>query len=376
VTVVAAAGLLTQTMAHLQSASTGIASDRLVFVNLSMPRDKVANRPRHAQFLSDAIASLQGLPGVEAVTPVNVLPFAGGWSVPVFAAEGQTEVQAASNPSLGLESVHHNYFEAMGVRIVEGRAFTSADRDGAEEAAIVSEDVAARTWPGQSAIGKRLKMGGPDSHDAWLTVVGVAASTRYRELARPQATLYLPAAQFIDAAQTLAVRTTMPIDQLVSLTRSRLQGLDAGARVMGVAPFSSIMEKPLARPRFNAFLFGIFGLAALFLATIGHYAMLAASVGQREREIALRVALGATPANVRSLVLREIAWLSGAGAVLGLVVATLATRLLRTMLYGVDPLDPTTLAAAAVVVAGASVLVSWWPLRQATRVDALAVLRA
>ncbi len=104
--------------------------------------------------------------------------------------------------------------------------------------------------------------------------------------------------------------------------------------------------------------------------------MLTASVGQREREIALRVALGATPGNVRSLVLREIAWLSGTGAVLGLVVAVLATRLLRTMLYGVDPLDTTTLAAAAIVVAGASVLVSWWPLRRATRIDALAVLRA
>ncbi len=210
VTVVAAAGLLTQTMAHLQSASTGLASDRLVFVNLSMPRDKQADRPRHAQFLADAIRSLQGIPGVEAVTPVNVLPFAAGWSVPVFAAEGQTQAQAASNPSLGLESVHDNYFDAMGVRIVEGRAFTSADRDGAEDVAIVSEDVAAHTWPGASAIGKRLKMGRTDSRNGWLTVVGVAASTRYRDLARPQATLYLPAAQFIDAAQSLAVRTTMP----------------------------------------------------------------------------------------------------------------------------------------------------------------------
>ena len=376
VTVVAAAGLLAQTMVRLQAVSTGLASDHLVFVNLSIPRDKQADRPRHAQFLSDAVASLQGIPGVEAVTPVNVLPFAGGWSLPRFTAEGQTESQAASNPSLGLESVHHNYFDAMGVRIVTGRAFGPADRTGAEHVAVVSEDVAASTWPGTSAVGKRLKMGAPGSRGEWLTVIGVAASTRYRDLARPQATIYLPAAQFIDAAQTLAVRTTMPVDQLVPLTRARLHDLDSDAQVMSVARFSSILEKPLARPRFNALLFGIFGAAALFLATIGHYAMLAASVGQREREIALRVALGATPANIRGLVLREIAWLSGAGAVLGLAVAALATGLLRTMLYGVSPLDAGTLAAAPAVVAGATVLASWWPLRRATRVDALTMLRA
>jgi putative ABC transport system permease protein len=376
VAVVAASGLLAQTMTQLQSVNTGVASDRLIFVNLSVPRDKHTDRARYTQFLSDVVASLQGIPRVEAVTPVNVPPFSGGWSVPVFAAEGQTETEAAANPPLGLEAVHHNYFDALGVRIIEGRAFTFADRAGAEEVAIVSEDVAARLWPNGGAVGKRIRMGASSSRDHWRTVVGVAALTRYRELARAQATLYLPATQLIDAAQILAVRTTMPADQLASLIRTRVQDLDADIQVMSVAPFSSILGKPLARPRFNALLFGIFGVAALFLATIGHYAMLAAAVGQREREIAVRVALGASPGNVRGLVLREIAWLTGTGAALGLAVAAMGARLLRTLLYGVDPLDAATLAGAAMVVAGASVLVSLWPLRRATRVDALAVLRA
>jgi putative ABC transport system permease protein len=376
VAVVAAAGLLTQTVAHLQSVSTGIASDRLVFVSLSLPQERYADRPRHARFLSEALETLQGIPRVEAVTPVNAQPFAGGWTVPVFAAEGQTQAQAASNPSLGLESVHHNYFEAMGVRIVEGRAFSQADRAGAEDVAIISEDVAARTWPNGGAIGQRIKMGAPASPDRWRTVVGVAAVTRYRDLAVPQATLYVPAAQLIDAAQTLAVRTTMPVDELASLLRARIKSIDADVQVMRIAAFDSIIRTPLARPRFNAFLFAIFGGVALFLAAIGSYAVLAASVRQREREIALRIALGATSRDVRNLVLRETLWSGVMGAGLGLGAATIATRVLRTMLFGVDPLDVRTLAAAAVLVVAATVLASWWPLRRATRVDALTMLRS
>jgi len=376
VAVTAAAGLLTRSMLALQSVDTGIAANRLMFVSLAMPPAKYAEPARHAQFLADVVTSLEGLPQVDSATTVNASPFSGGWSVPMFTAEGQAADVAATNPALNLEATRGNYFETLGVAIVRGRTFTEADRRGAPDVAIVSADVAARTWPNADPVGKRLKMGGPDSPGRWLTVVGVAAPMRYRELTTAQATLYLPVAQFIDAAQTLAVRTKAPLDVIASLVRDRVRAIDADVQVMRVVPFADTLDAPLAQPRFNAFLLNLFGAAALLLATIGHYAVIAAYVHQREREIALRVALGAAPASVRRLVLGEALRLAGLGAVIGLATAALATRALRGLLFEVGQLDPMTLIGAALLLIGASVLASAWPLRRALRLDALALLRA
>jgi putative ABC transport system permease protein len=375
VTVVAAAGLLTRTLLRLQKVDVGVAADRLVFVSLDMPQPKFADRALHARFLSDVVESLQAVRGIEGVTPVNASPFAGGWTVPRFSAEGQTEERAAANTSLNLESVHPNYFDTLGVKIVRGRAFSVADRDGALEVAIVSEDVADSMWPGDNPIGKRLKMGAPASGDRWRTVVGVAAATRYRELTTPGATLYLPAAQFIDAARTLALRTAAPLDLVGSIVREKVASLDPAVQVMRIMPFARRLDVPLARPRFNAFLLNLFGAAALFLATIGHYAVIAAYVRQREREIALRIALGATPGHVRRLVMGEAFWLAAAGVAVGLAVAASAARLLRGLVFGIDTLDPVSLAGAALLLIAASAAASYAPLCRATRVDALAMLR-
>ena len=377
VTIVAAAGLLTRSVLRLQAVEIGLAADRLVFVQLSLADSKYADRARHAQFLDQAVTRLEMIPVIAAATPVNATPFSGeaGWDLPRFAAEGQSAERAAANPSLNLESVYSNYFRTFEIPLVRGRAFTSADRIGAVEVAIVSEDVAARTWPGESPIGKRLKMGGPDSRDPWRTVVGVAASTRYRELARPRPTIYLPAPQFLETAQVLVLRTTAPLDRIAALARSQVSAVDPDVQVMGVAPFSQMLDRPLARPRFNAFLLSLFAVTALLLATIGLYAVLAASVRQRDRELAIRVALGATPMGVRRLVVGEALWLAGVGASIGLVGATAATRIVRGMLFEIRALDPPTLVGAALLLIVASGAASYWPARRATRVDAVAMLR-
>lgn len=377
VTIVAAAGLLIRSVLRLQSVDIGLATDRLVLVNLDMPQAKYAERSRRARFLDDVVSQLESVPTISAATPVNVSPFTGqGWDLPKFTAEGQTADQAAANPSLNIESVHPNYFETFEVPLVRGRAFTAADRDGSLAVAIVSEDVAARTWPREDSIGKRLKMGGlPDDQPQWYTIVGVAAQTRYRDLARPRATLYLPAAQFQMTAEMLVLRTTASLDLVASLARDRLQAVDPDVHVMRVAHFTEMLDAPLARPRFNAFLLSVFGLVALLLATIGLYAVMAAYVRQRDREIALRLALGATATAVRRLVLGEALRLAGLGAVVGLATAASATRLLRGMLFEVDPLDPSTILGAALLLIGASVLASYVPVRRATRVNAVATLR-
>ncbi len=376
VMVTAAAGLVGRSVLRLQSVDTGVAAQQLWFVSLSLPRSAYADRARHSQFLNEAIAALQAVPQFSSVTSVNAAPFSGGWSVPRFSAEGQAVDVAAANPPLNLEAVRGNFFETMGVRLVSGRAFTGADRPGSLEVAIVSEDVARVVASGGDALGKRIKMGAPDAKSRWLTIVGVAAPTRYRDLTAAQPTLYLPVAQMLDAAQTLAVRTTARPALVAGVARERLRAIDPDVHVVSVTPFTQSMAAPLARPRFNAFLLMVFGAAALLLAGIGQYAVIAAYVRQREREIALRVALGASPASVRSLVFAEALKLAGIGVAIGLAGAMAASGLLRGLLYDVDTLDPISLTAAVVLLVSASLAASYLPVRRATRVDAVAMLKA
>jgi predicted permease len=376
VLVVAAAGLLVRSVIHLQSIDTGLAADRLVFADLRLPGAVTADRMRHRTFIDAARTEVAALPMIAAVTPVNVPPFSGGWDVPTFTAEGQTGAEAAANPSLSLESVHSKYFETLAMPIVRGRAFTDADRDGSLAVAIVSEDVADRTWPGADPIGRRLMMGGPGSKDGWLTVVGVAGAVRYRDLTRPRATLYLPSAQFIEASWTLALRTSAPLELVATLVRDRIRQLDPTVHVTRVRPFSELVARPLAQPRFNAFLLGTFGAAALLLAAVGLYGVMAAGVRQREREIGVRVALGATVWHLRRLVLGEALWLTGVGVAIGLTGAALTTHLVRGLLFEVHPLDPASLIGTALMLMVTAVLASCAPLRRAAQVDPAILLRS
>ena len=291
-------------------------------------------------------------------------------------AEGQSAEQAAANPSLNLESIHPNYFETLQIQIVRGRAFTEADREGAVDVAIVSEDVAQRTWPGEDPIGKRLKMGNLRSRNPWYNIVGIAGQTRYRELRSPRPTLYLPAAQFQMTATMLVLRTAASLDLVGAVARDQVQAIDKDVKVMRVAPFVEMLTRPLARPRFNAFLLSIFGAVALLLSTVGLYAVMASYVRQRYREIAIRLALGASATRVRHLVLAEAMRLAGLGAVIGLAAAAAASPLVSGMLFGVDPLDAPSLIGAALLLVAAAVLASYVPVRRATRANALALLRS
>jgi putative ABC transport system permease protein len=377
VSVVAAAGLLVRSVLKLQSVDLGLPTHHLALLELHIPQAKYVQRPWQTQFLDRAIAALQHGSVVAAATPINVSPFTGqGWDLPRWVADGQDESQAMANPSLDIESIHPNYFATMQVTIVRGRAFTEADREGATPVAIVSEDVADRTWPGEDAIGKRLQMGSIGSRDPWYTVVGVAARTRYRTVLTPFPTLYLPAAQFQMTATAIAVRTDASLNAVTSFARARIQSIDPDVRLIRVASFDDMLARPLAEPRFTSFLLTVFAGAALLLSTIGLYAVMSAFVRQREREIAVRLALGAPVRAVRRFVLIEVFRLAGVGIALGLAATMAATRVLRGILFEVHPLDPSALIAAIVLLLCASAIATYFPLRRAIRLDPIVVLRA
>jgi predicted permease len=373
VTVVAASGLLTRSLLRLQNVEAGLSTDRLVFVPHRLPDARYAGQSRHLQLLEDVVRHLEAAPGIDAATPVNAPPFGGvGWDAPTFVAEGQDADQAARNPSLNLEAIHPNHFRALGVALVSGRGFTEADRPGATDVAIVSEDVASRVWPGEGPIGKRLRFAG--SHE-WRTVVGVARPSRYRDLAEPRPTVYVPAPQFMVSARNLVLRTSSPQSLVAGLVRDRVRAVDPDVQVMRLVPFAELREGPLARPRFNALLIGLFGLTALLLTSIGLHAVMGVHVRQRQGEMGIRMALGATAANVRGLVLRQALRLAGAGAAIGLASAVAAGRAVRGLLYHVDPLDPASILGAALILLLASGLAAYLPARRAARVDPAVALR-
>jgi predicted permease len=377
ISVLTAAGLLIRSVLGLQSVELGMPADSLVLLDLYVPPEKLRDRRQHAQFLDKVIEELEAVPAITAATPVNVLPFSDrGWDVPRVTAEGQGEEQAQANPSLDLEAIHPNYFDTLQIGILRGRAFTASDREDSPEAAIVSEDAAARLWPQQDPIGKRLKMGGLASPARWRTVVGIAAQTRYRTLTAPRPTLYLPAAQLQMTATNLVLRTTASLELVASTAADRLRVIDPDVRLMRVVSFAEMLDRPLARPRFNAFLLTIFGMGALLLSTVGLYAVMAVYVRQRGREIALRMALGATATGVRRFVLLETVRLAGLGAVIGMAGAAATARLFRGLLFEVDATAPATMIGAALILIAASALASYVPVRRATRVDAVAMLRS
>jgi putative ABC transport system permease protein len=378
VLVVATAAGVTRSVLRLQSLDMGMAADRLVVVPLSIPTAVSADRVRHVQLLEDLTERLESTGPIDAATAVHVQPFAGtgGWDVPRFAAEGQSADEAAANVGLNLESVRPNYFSTFGIAVLRGRAFTRGDRDGTLPVAIVSQDVADRTWPGQDPIGKRLKFGGADSTFEWRTVVGVVGTTRYRELAVPRPSVYLPADQFVPGAHNLVLRTAAPLAIVADTVRDTVAAIDDSVKIMRVAPFADLLDKPLARPRFNAALLALFGATALALSAIGLYGVMAASVRQRQREIGLRVSLGATAGSIYSLVLGEGARLAIAGALLGLAAAVVAGRLVSGLLTVAQPLDAVSLVSAAALIVAAALSACYLPARRASRVDAATMLRA
>ena len=378
ITVLAAAGVLTRTLLELQSADTGFASERMAFVELFFPpssyEDPKVRRPVLEQLTSDAKA----IPGVEAVVPIAVRPYAGlsGWDMPRWVTEGQSAADATRNPGLDLQSVYPEHFETMGIEILEGRALNQFDREGTMNVAVISENAARLVWPGQSALGKRLKWGGVDSKGPWFTIVGVAATTRYRELAQPRASVYLSAAQFVDGANSLAIRLSSPEAAFVGPLRDRLQQLAPDVLIVRTQSFADSIALPLARPRFVSLLANVFGSIALLLAAVGLYGVMAAFVRQSTREIGVRIALGATAVHVRRLVLDEAWRLTGIGMLVGLAGALAGGRFVRGLLYGVEPHDAFALVAAMSVMALATLTACYFPLRRATRVDPMTLLRA
>jgi putative ABC transport system permease protein len=378
IVVVVSAGLLVRSLLVLQSVDLGFNEERLLVVATTLPPDLLPERSQQVALQEEMLARVAAIPGVIGVASVPRPPFSGqgGWSAP-YTGEGQAAEAQASNPMVNFEVIGPEYFRTLELPVRRGRAFTAQDRENAPRVAVVSEAVAQRTWPGEDPIGRRIKLGPPESPAEWHTVVGVVGETRYRELTDPQPSLYLPIRQFGGPVpMSLAIRTRADPAGVLPQVRQALQEVHPELMPVGGGSMSQLLSAPLARPRFSALLLGTFAATTLLLAAVGIYGVLAATVRQRTREIGIRLALGARVQEVRRLVLRQGMLLAFWGCAIGIASALFGARTLRSMLFGITPTDPVTFAAVVALILGTAALACYIPARRASRVDPVNALRA
>jgi len=396
IVVLAGAGLLVRSLAKLTSIDMGYSPEHVTLLNFALPWLKFSNecRPKVAQMTpadsarwnqcsssmnyaahERVMASLRQVSGVASVSPEGVPPFLGSnvW-MGRYASRDQTDAESRANPWFGFDAVGPQYFDALGVKLIAGRSFTDADREGSPRVAIISEAIARRFWPNESALGKQLRQGEDHTPDSLITVVGVAHDFHYRQHRESTPTVFRPYRQLL--AQGYLVMRTRGAGIATSTLQRAVDGAGGGTTFIRAQSMDALIEPQLSTPRFDALLLSVFAIAAVVLAAVGLYGIMASSVSQQTRELGIRMALGATAAGVRNMVLRQALIVAIAGTVVGLVGAVVGARLLTSMLFEVSPSDPSTLAAVSILLLATAIGAAYVPARRATRIDPARALRA
>jgi len=291
-----------------------------------------------------------------------------------FAAQEQSDAESRANPWFGFDAVGADYFRTLGVPLLAGRVFTDTDREGTPRVAVITEGVARRLWPNQSAVGKRIRAGEDHTLDSMITVVGVVREFHYREHRESTPTIFRPYRQEL-AQGYLVVRTRGRAVATETLRRA-VEDAGGGATFIRAQSMDNLIAPQLATPRFDALLLSIFALAAIVLAAVGLYGIMASAVNQQTRELGIRMALGATSNGVRNMVMRQALTVALAGTIVGLAGAIAGSRLLTSMLFEITPSDPATLGAVALLLLVVAACAAYIPARRATMIDPARALRA
>lgn len=385
VVVLTGAGLLARSLDRLQRVDLGFAPQSLLVVGLEdmTPFDAhtqswALGAARYDAVLDAMSSQLPKVHGIVGVTTLLVRPLSGtAYELP-FAASGSPSRDTANTPRVAWQAGLPSHFHTMGTPLLRGRDFTADDGAGAPAVAVVNEAFARREWPGRDPIGLRVRLNPSDSTQPWRTVIGVAANARFRGVTTPpEPTVYVPVRQTAVAPMFLAVRTTGddPSIALAPLKRILRQS-NPSFGIRDVTTGGALVGEQLSRPRFLADTLVALSGAALFLSAVGLYGLLAAAVRERRREIAIRIALGATPAEVRTLIMRQAAYILALGIVAGTALSFAGTRLLGSVLYEVSTTDPLTFVGVALALFGTAAIAAYAPAARAARVDPATVLGA
>jgi predicted permease len=376
------AGLFLRTLAGLSQVQVGFRTDHLLLVEINPPETKYPSGKDIA--LHERLERAMGaIPGVDSVAPALEAYASDDTSKTNFLPQGESY-----NPEKGQAEYYNlvgtRFFETLGVPIIAGRAFGEQDTESSPRVGVINESLARSRFPGQNPIGKRFVT---DSHDmdgrngtlakAGILIVGVCGDTRYSNLRNePPPQFLLPYVQQTDVGgMTYEIRSRMKPEAIVPALRKVVQQVDPGLPLVNVRTQDEQIAADLIQERVFVTLTSGFGVLALALACVGIYGIMAYSVANRRNEIGIRMALGAQPRQVRGMILRESTWLAAAGIVAGVGAALMLTRLVKSMLYGIQPDDPLTMAAAVSILLVVALAASWIPARRAAGVQPMEALR-
>ena len=374
----AGAGLLTRTFENLRRVELGFDPRNVLTFAVAGPHGKYEQPERRRQLYRAMIEKINAVPGVERSAAVFIRPLWGkaGLDWPIM-VEGQSEAEAERNPALNLQIVTHEFFRTMRMPVRQGRTFDDRDTAGVTPVVVVSEALARRYWPGQDAVGKRIRtpMPSPPYAQTWMTVVGVTAPARYRELQASRYDVYMSYLQSDEGLGHFVVRTTGDPVASTPAVRAAVRSVDAELILTDVTSMTALVDVALGGARFGMQILSGFALVALLMAALGIYGVVAFVVSRRTREVGIRMALGARAADVLGLVLRQGMAPVVAGLAAGLVLALYLGRLGSSLLFEVPPHDVGTLAAAAAVLTAAALLACALPAWRAARIDPAQALR-
>ena len=368
------AGLMIRTFISYQRLNPGFRTDNLLTMKLALPFKKYPKPEQQVAFYQQVIERVRALPGVQGVGAVSDLPLVEG-GIFAFIIEGRESASAQDDPDAVWRAINPDYFRTMGMQLRRGREFTEHDQPGAVEVIVINETMAASFWPGEDPIGKRIQI--YDSQPMpWREIVGVVNDTKEAGLGVPtRPEIYVPFSQRPRTAMTLIAHTAAGPEQLAGAMRAAVQTVDPEQPVYRVSTMEQFFSAEVAVPRATMFLMGSLAVAALILAAVGIYGVMAHAVAQQTHEIGIRTALGATQRDVLRLVVGQGMTLTLIGVVIGLAGAFALTRLMTSLLFGVSATDPATFTVIALLLTGVALFACYIPARRATKVDPLAALR-
>ena len=385
------AGLLARTFHDLLQTSGGFQPESAASASISLPQQAYPDRERERQLYRDLIARLHG-GGITFAGVGSTLPLSGRRSERTFWPEGYVAAPNAGFNIAGLCTVSAEYLQTIGAFLRAGRLFTPQDDANAAPVAIISTSLAQQYWPGRDPIGRRVKWGGADSSSDWLTVVGVVADLKQDSLDAPGALqIFVPVDQLEHSiveplrdeftvrqlrSMYVVVRGRASDDAMTARLRQTIRSLDPSLAIADAGPLSNTVAGSAAPQRFNLLLMGGVAFMALLLAIVGLYGLISYSVAQRSREIGVRMAMGAAAGQVTRMIVKEGLTLAAAGAACGALGAAALAPTLRSLLYGVRPLDPMTFAIVTAVLLVVAAAATYVPARRVTAIDPATTLRS
>jgi putative ABC transport system permease protein len=384
-----ASGLLLRSFEKMRDVSLGYQPDHTLVASYSMPQKQYSTQASVDQFNQELLRRLQALPGVKDVGLTSFLPASGNNGSEAIMPEGYTPPNHSYDLATPVQ-VQGDYFKAMGIPLLRGRLFTQADdAPQSELVVVVNQKLAEQSWPGQNPIGKRLRVGLLQMQTPWMVVVGEVADVKENSPDEPtKQQFYEPIDQterdIGSLAQPgdlngnggyIALRTAMPPEQMENTLRETVRSIDPQLPLTQVQAMTHALSESEAPRKFNTFVISAFAAAAVLLAVLGIYSVIAFTVALRVQEMAIRMALGSQRSGIIGLILTSGAKLAAIGCVLGLAGAVASSRLLQTLLFGISPFDPLTLSLAVVLIVLLVLAASFVPASKAAAIDPMRALR-